>query len=56
MTIKKSDKKSTVERNRKAASILRTIDGKDLTKVAGGICRGCGLGVSEPDPTPVLKV
>lgn len=34
------------ERNHKAASILRSLDDKQLATVAGGGCRTCGIMVS----------
>jgi hypothetical protein len=42
MTNKKNEVKQKTERNQKAASILRTIDSKDLAKAAGGGCPTCG--------------
>jgi hypothetical protein len=48
MNNQKSDKKQSSDRNKKAASILRTVETKDLANVTGGACRGCGLGVSTP--------
>jgi hypothetical protein len=36
----------TGKRNAKASQLLRTVEEKDLAKVAGGGCRTCGMMVS----------
>lgn len=44
------------QKNKKAASILRTLDGKELATVSGGACRNCGIMISEPGlPTATVK-
>lgn len=47
----KETKKSTEERNRKAAAVLRTLDKKELEQVNGGLgvgggCPTCGYLIS----------
>jgi hypothetical protein len=48
MTTKKNEVKQKTERNQKAASILRPLDSKELTQVAGGLklCLTCGYLIS----------